>query len=361
MRFGVFNIPFALGYPSGRETAKDVIDWDIRATVWADEYGLDEAYFAEHYTLGFEPSPAPDLMIAAASQVTSRITLGAAGHLLPYHNPIALAHRMLWLDHMTGGRYIAGVAPGAYPSDAKLFGTGKNNPAMMIEALDVIEAVWTKEGPHRYEGEYYSVDIPEYDATIAGPHMRSRQSRIPILMTGMQPTSPTLIEAGRRGFLPMSQSVSTHVWRRHWETYAESARTAGHTPSRRDWRVVRNIIVADTDAEAREQALNGPSGQVSREHNLPNFIRLGLGPLLTEPEDGDVELTPEWLVDNNAIVGSPETVAAKLRKLYERTGGFGTMVTPIHDYKHDPEPQRRSLELLGQVVAPMLRDLEPED
>ena len=91
---------------------QEVIDWDLQATVWADEYGLDEVFFAEHYTLGAEPSPAPDLMIAAAARITSRVKLGALGHLLPYHHPVALAHRMMYLDHLTGGRYIAGVAPG---------------------------------------------------------------------------------------------------------------------------------------------------------------------------------------------------------------------------------------------------------
>ena len=53
-----------------------------------------EAYFAEHYTIGREPSPAPDLMIAAAAQRTRQIKLGAAAHLVPYHNPISLAHRL---------------------------------------------------------------------------------------------------------------------------------------------------------------------------------------------------------------------------------------------------------------------------
>ncbi|WP_432514392.1 LLM class flavin-dependent oxidoreductase, partial [Kineococcus sp. SYSU DK001] len=124
MKFGILNIPYASQYAAGRESAADVIARDLRVTRWADQYGLDEAFFAEHYTLGMEPSPAPDVMIAAASQVTRNIKLGAGAHLLPYHHPVALAHRMLWLDHLTGGRYIAGVAPGAYPSDAQLFGTG---------------------------------------------------------------------------------------------------------------------------------------------------------------------------------------------------------------------------------------------
>src|SRR3954452_11223003 len=117
MDFSLFMTPYVPAYVDGRRTAAEVIDWDLQLAEWADEYGLTGAFFAEHYTIGYEPSPAPDLMIAAASQRTERIKLGAAAHLLPYHNPAGLAHRLMWLDHMTKGRYIAGFAPGSYPTD----------------------------------------------------------------------------------------------------------------------------------------------------------------------------------------------------------------------------------------------------
>jgi alkanesulfonate monooxygenase SsuD/methylene tetrahydromethanopterin reductase-like flavin-dependent oxidoreductase (luciferase family) len=72
-----------------------------------------------------------------------------------------------------------------------------------------------------------------------------------------------------------------------------------------------------------------------------------------EPIDLDVE----WLVDNFLIVGSPETVAGKIRALYGEAGGFGTIITTNHDYTDNPEAQRRHLELLGTRVAPLLSDL----
>ncbi|ATD72476.1 hypothetical protein CNO18_21635 [Gordonia sp. 1D] len=68
MRFGTFSAPYSHDYAHGKRTAKEVIDWDLQLVKWAEEYGWDEAFFAEHYTLGGEPSPAPDAMIAAASQ-----------------------------------------------------------------------------------------------------------------------------------------------------------------------------------------------------------------------------------------------------------------------------------------------------
>ncbi len=360
MNFGVFSIPYALDYETGERTAQQLIDWDLQVARWADEYGLSEMFFAEHYTLGREPSPAPDLMIAAASQVTKTIRLGAAAHLLPYHNPIALAHRMMWLDHMTGGRYIAGIAPGAYPTDAQLFNTGEENAKMMTEALDIIMAIWTQEGPYRIEGKYWTVDMPAYSDTWHGPHLKSlQQPHPPLLMTGMQPTSPTLTEAGRRGIRPLSQQVNSGALCQHWETYSRSASEAGHSPQRSDWSICRDVLVAETDEAAMDSVLNGALGRTWREHLLPTFKSFGLAGLLGGDAISEDDLSVEWLAENFWIIGSPDTVVTKLARMQEETGGFGTLITFSYDYIDDPEPWRRSLELLGKEVAPRVKDLAP--
>ncbi|AHK35246.1 luciferase [Rhodococcus opacus PD630] len=359
MKFGIFNIPYALDYADGKKSLQDVIEWDLQVTEMADRHGVAEAYFAEHYTLGREASPAPDVMIAAASQRTSQITLGAAAHLLPYHNPIALAHRMLFLDHMTGGRYIAGAAPGAYPSDAQLFGTGKNNPEMMIEALDIIEAIWSKPGPFTIAGKYWTVDMPAYDEDLHGPHLKPFQDPAPrFAMTGMQATSPTLTLCGSRGYIPISQEVSTAALVQHWETYAQAATENGHTPQRQEWRVVRDYFVADTDAEAFDRVVNGPMGDTWRRHLLPTFQELNLIDLLVGDAVSPEDLTVEWMAENFWLVGSPATVIDKIRALQQETGGFGTLISfGYNDYSSRPEDYRRNFELLGSEVIPAVADL----
>lgn len=358
MKFGIFSIPYALDYADGRKSLTEVIEWDLQVTEWADEYGLHEAYFAEHYTLGREASPAPDVMIAAASQRTTRITLGAAAHLLPYHNPVALAHRMLFLDHLTGGRYIAGVAPGAYPSDAQLFGTGKNNPEMMVEALDIIEAIWTKPGPFTIAGKYWTVDMPAYDDGIHGPHLKPLQNPAPrIAMTGMQAKSPTLTLCGSRGYVPISQEVSTQALVQHWETYSSAANAHGHNPTRQDWRVTRDYFVADTDAAAIDAVVNGPMGDTWRRHLLPTFQELQLIPLLVGDAVKPEDLTVEWMAENFWLVGSPDTVIDKVGALQADTGGFGSLITFAYDYSEPPEVYRRNFELLGSRVAPAVENL----
>lgn len=362
MKIGVFNIPYALGYSTGPRTACQTIEWDLQITKWADMYGLDEAFFAEHYTLGDEPGPAPDQMIAAASQITSRITLGAAAHLPPYHNPVSLAHRMMWLDHMTGGRYIAGVAQGAYPSDAQLFGTGKNNARMLVEALDIMEAIWTRPGPFNIEGEFFSVDMPAYDSNIRGPHLKPlQQPRFPLMITGMQATSPSLALAGKRGYIPMSQQVHESVLIQHWETYSKAAIEAGNTPSRTNWRICRDYFVAETDDEAIDKVMNGALGKLWGEYNIPTFVhKLGIGDLIAGGTIPPEELSIEWMVDNFLLVGSPDTVVGKIEALYDNVGGFGSLVTFCHEYYDDPEPYRRSFELMGSKVRPALAHLTGE-
>ncbi len=360
MDFGVFEVPYSLDYELGERTPKEIIDWGLQVVQWADEFGFSHAFFAEHFTIGREPSPAPDLMMAAASQRTTQIKLGAAAHLLPYHHPVDLAHRLMWLDHMTGGRYIAGIAAGAFPTDAQLFRTDGNNAAMTREALEIILKIWTHEGPFQYDGEFWKVDMPEFTDTWKGPHLRPLQlPHPPIAMVGAQPSSPTLKQAGEFGFVPISQGLGNDTLRQHWETYSEAALAAGRTPQRSDWIITRNFLVADSDEEARELAVHGEMGRIYREHHLLLLKTLGLIGLVA-PGVPEEQVTVEYLADNMWIVGSPDTVVEKLAQLHNDVGGFGTIVSTTYDYSDHAEAYRRSFELIGTVVAPRIAALTAE-
>lgn len=368
MDLGFFSPPYAQAYVAGKRSLRDVIEWDLQVARWADEYGLDELFFAEHHTIGHEPSPAPDLMIAAAARETTNLRLGAAAHLLPYHNPMALATRLMYLDHMTGGRYIAGFAPGSFPTDGQFFGVGAGNAKMMDEALDIIEAIWTREGPFRIEGDFWTVDVPDHSEQWNGPHLKPlQQPRPEIMMTGVQPTSPTFVDAGRRGYSPMSQQVGLAALVQQWDTYAAAATEAGHIPDRANWRIMRDVFVADTDALARELFLEGPAGRTWDELVLPTFRAVrdrggkpyALGQLLLDPGMSIDELTLPWLVDNFFLIGSPDTVVEKISRFNEAVGGVGALLSFTFDHSEDPEPYRRHLELLGQEVAPRVAAVGP--
>jgi alkanesulfonate monooxygenase SsuD/methylene tetrahydromethanopterin reductase-like flavin-dependent oxidoreductase (luciferase family) len=182
----------------------------------------------------------------------------------------------------------------------------------------------------------------------------------------MQAKSPSFQEAARRGFSPLSQQVGVETLRAHWDTYSKAATGAGHTPDRSCWRVLRDIFVADTDEEARRLVKGGGAGRTWEEHILPTFKTIrsrgattyALGELLLEPGMSIDELTVDWLIDNFWLVGSPETVVAKIEHLNDALGGFGAVISMVFDYRNNPEAYRRNLELLGQEVAPRVARIE---
>src|SRR6185295_10488615 len=82
----------------------------------------------------------PALIIAAAAERTRYIRLGAGDVSLPYHHPFIVADRFVQLDHMSRGRAMLGVGPGALVSDAVMMGIDPSTQRpRMDEALGVIQ------------------------------------------------------------------------------------------------------------------------------------------------------------------------------------------------------------------------------
>ena len=118
LRFGAFIAPF---HPVGENPTR-AIERDLALVEWMDELGFDEAWIGEHHSGGLEIIASPEVFIAAAAERTKHIRLGTGVYSLPYHHPLMLADRIMQLDHMTRGRVMFGVGPGALPSDAFMMG-----------------------------------------------------------------------------------------------------------------------------------------------------------------------------------------------------------------------------------------------
>src|SRR5437879_12941125 len=138
LRFGVFLAPF---HPAGQNPTL-ALERDLELITRLDELGFDEAWVGEHHSAGFEIIASPEVFIAAAAQRTRHIRLGTGVSSLPYHQPLMLADRMVPLDHLTRGRVMLGVGPGALPSDAFMMGIDPmRQREMMEESLEAILAL----------------------------------------------------------------------------------------------------------------------------------------------------------------------------------------------------------------------------
>ena len=357
MKLGAFLMP---SHPPER-TIVAGHHQDLQELVRLDRLGFDEAWIGEHFTAAWEPCPAPDLLIAQALLQTERIRLGPLGHLLPYHHPVELAHRVAYLDHIAGGRYQVGVGVSALPTDHALFGldaSGGRNRRMTFEALDMMVRLWT-EGAQDYAGEFWSMGETASELPGLGYHLTPYQTpHPPIAIAGLTPGSANHKLAGEKGYIPVSLSVDpdASITAKHWDAVAEGAERSGRTPDRASWRIIRDVYVAPTDAEARDLAINGIMGRCWREFLLPVYLGLGLGPILKrDPSMPDEAVDLEYLADNLWLVGSPETVAARVLDLQERTGGFGCLVAVSYDAGGELEAWERSLQLLINEVLPACR------
>lgn len=331
---------------------------DLEELVRLDRLGFDEAWIGEHFTAAWEPCPAPDLMIAQALQKTDRIRLGSLGHLLPYHHPVELAHRTAYLDHIAQGRYQVGVGISALPTDHALFGIDPSsgvNRRMTFEALEIMERLWTG-GAQDFEGEFWSMGATPSDLPGLGQHLRPFQKpHPPVAIAGLTPGSSNHKLAGEKGYIPVSLSVDPDfsITAKHWEAVEEGAARSGRIPDRSDWRIIRDVFVAPTDSEARELAMNGMMGRCWREFLLPIYLGLGLGPILKrDPSMADEDVDLEYIADNLWLVGSPETVAAKVLDIHKKTGGFGYLVAVSYDTADEMSSWEQSLRLLIEEVIP---------
>jgi alkanesulfonate monooxygenase SsuD/methylene tetrahydromethanopterin reductase-like flavin-dependent oxidoreductase (luciferase family) len=309
---------------------KEGQDWDLQVLRWLDELGYQEAWIGEHHTAPWEPHPAPDLLIAQALLQTKNIRIGPGGFLLPYHHPAELANRVAMLDHLSEGRLNFGVAASGLPSDWAMFnvdGMSGQNRDMTREALEIILKLWSEPAPFTYKGKFWTVTKPDTMFDFLKPHIKPVQApHPPIGVAGLSKNSDTLKLAGERGFIPMSLNLNPAYVGSHWDSVEAGAAKAGRKANRQDWRLVREVFVADTDEEAWKLSAGDMMGRMMGARR-------------------------------NWIVGSPSTVAEKIETIYQEVGGFGVLLVFGFDYKHKPEAWRHSLELLRHDVMPRLKHL----
>lgn len=358
MKLGAFLMPH---HPPERKL-RDAHLWDLRLIEYLENAGFDEAWIGEHFTAPWEPIVAPDLMVAQALMRTKKIKLATGGHLLPYYHPAVLAHRMAYLDHISAGRIMFGVASGGVPTDWKMFDTvnlGEMNRDKTRESIEIILKFWNEKGPWKYDGKYWNVSKPEPLFGSLRYHVEPYQKpHPPIAIAGLSPKSPTLNLAGEFGLIPLSIAFSHRHLDSHWDAVLDGARVTGLSPSRDEWRISTPGYVGATDEEAYRYVLNGPIGRVFREYLMPLWISAGLiNAFKEDPGAPDSSVTVESMARETWLVGSPATVRQKIDALIRRTGGFGGLLITMFDHS---EPQHEaawfeSQRLFAHEVLPHFR------
>jgi limonene 1,2-monooxygenase len=338
MKFGVFLAPF---HRVG-ENPTLALERDLELLQWLDGLGFDEAYIGEHHTAGWETIASPEVFIAAAAGRTHYIRLGTGVVSLPYHHPFMVASRMVLLDHLTRGRVILGVGPGALSSDAYMLGI---DPArqreMMDESLDIIIRLFKETEPITYKSDWF--ELREAMLQLR-PY---QQPHMPIAVASAQsPAGPRL--AGKHGAAILSLSVPRDTVRKTslqelWSVAEEAAAEHGQTVRREDWHLVVGCHLAESRQEAFEDIRLG-SARVIHE-----YFDQTLGNEVPNVPFGQIV---DFMVEHHQwIVGTPDDCITGIERLQEMSGGFGGFMVMVQDWA-PREKILHSYELLARYVMP---------
>lgn len=339
LQFGVFNAPFhAL-----EEDPTALFTRDLDLMIEADDLGFDEGWYGEHHSGGFETIAAPELMIAAAAERTRHIKLGAGVKSLPYHNPFIVADTMVQLDHMTRGRTLFGVGPGALPSDAYQFGIEPaDTRRMMDESLDVIMRLLDGE---RVTAETDWFNLREARLQLGNytkPHMEMAVTAI---------RSPAgAVAAGKYGIGMLSLGGVTDdslaAYAHNWGICEETAAENGKTVSRDNFRIAIVMHLSET----REQAVEDVS------HGFHKWLGYSQNVLAFGPVPRGTENPLEFVMSSRrAVIGTPADAIQAIEDAQAGSGGFGCVLLMVQDWA-DANASAHSRALFARDVIPHFRD-----
>jgi alkanesulfonate monooxygenase SsuD/methylene tetrahydromethanopterin reductase-like flavin-dependent oxidoreductase (luciferase family) len=354
MHMGMFIMPV---HDPNKPLAR-CYDEDLELIVRCEEFGFREVWIGEHHSSRVENIVMPEIFVARALGATQSIRLGPAPVCLQYHHPIDVAGRLAFLDHLSHGRLNLCFGPGAVPTDLEMHCIDpKLSGAMVAESIDMILKLWSSDPPYELRGQFWNVSLSKYvtpDLGIGRIHRPMQQPHPPIALPAISRNSASLKLAAARGFCPFSHhmaSVSTLVDHRH--TTMTAARNAGRDPRGADWRVARNIFVADTTAEARRIARSNSLGRCIQ-YILDLTRRWGsIAMWKRDPDMSDADCNLEYFMNEVVIAGDPADVTRQLIELRERVGTFGTLVMVAHDWD-DKHRWLHSLDLFAKEVMPAI-------
>lgn len=387
MRIDVFNeIQNPRPWHDGIEHER--IMQSIEQARLADELGYGCWWQVEHHGAEeFSLSSAPELLLTAIAQHTSRIRLGHSAVLAPgrFNHPIRAAERAATLDHLSGGRLEFGLTRSTVP-EWRLFNIDPDQVrAQTQQAFEMIPRMWT-EDRFSYASEYYRID----DVRI-GPKPYQRPHP-PLWQAAASPAS--FEDAGRRGVGVLGTTLWEPLERVRnmvglyraavgrcerpvgaftndqiaFFTFVHCADTdeeaiANGAAAAAAWYTVQALTFFEArqmflETAARQQALlDDPTGGSLTGEFLraeaasgvgPNRAQIAIGRILEGERVQDEEIFEALRDQDSLIVGSPETCRKKLRAYADL--GIDRLMC-FHQVANLPhEKVMKSIRLIGELI-----------
>jgi putative FMN-dependent luciferase-like monooxygenase len=304
----------------------------IEQIVWAEKFGFDSAWVAQHH---FDESegglPSPLVFLAQVAARTSRIRLGTGIITLPLENPVRVAEDTAVLDLLSGGRLEVGMGTGGTASSFAAFGLDSAQRSEIFgRYLAIVLDAWRgrsligEDGPRLYPAAAHLPDrVWQATFSVAGGE-RAGRAGDGLMLSRTQPRSADRPNAS----LADIQNPIIDAYLKALPTGCEP-RILGS----------RSVFIADSREEARHYA------DIGLRRIADRFAKLGQ----TMPGDSLDDL----IAGMDVHLGTPDEVIASLQ-----ADATLSRVTDLVFQVHSVDPPHplilRSIELAATEVAPAL-------
>jgi alkanesulfonate monooxygenase SsuD/methylene tetrahydromethanopterin reductase-like flavin-dependent oxidoreductase (luciferase family) len=171
MRFGLFGAAQAGSPRPGAPMGQGFHDF-IDLNVEAEALGYHGTFLVEHHFSGWNQVSATLTLLTWLAARTTRLRLGTAVLVLPWHNPVLLAEQAATLDLLSNGRLDFGVGKGYRYNEFSGFAVPREEAdARFEEALAIIVKAWTSAQRFSHHGRFFTFnDVVVEPPTCQQPH-----------------------------------------------------------------------------------------------------------------------------------------------------------------------------------------------
>ena len=326
LKFGIIPI-------EGGHYYRDALEEVTRA----EGLGFDSAWMEEHHSVPDHYWPSPLPVLAGFATRTSRLMLGTDILVAPFYHPVRLAEDVALLDVMSGGRITLGIAIGYKPDEFALYGAElERRGARFEEQLQIMKGLWTEERLD-FKGRYYTVEGRLEPKPLTKPHP-------PVWIGGWGELALKRAATLADNWIPGPTADLTRLVAGK-KTFLENRRAAGRAEPVTEWPLTRDVIIADTDRQARELA---------ETHIMVAYRKEYAGGWRHPFIDASIATDLDRLMEDRFIIGGPGQCVRQIRRFVEQYG-MTHLICRLFFPRMPHAHIMRELELLSREVMPAFR------
>jgi F420-dependent oxidoreductase-like protein len=332
-----------VGYLLGHELADQV-----KLAQAAETFGYDVLWAAEAYG-----SDSPTLLSFLAAK-TERIGLGAAVMQIPARTPAMTAMTAATLDLLSDGRFRLGLGVSGPQVSEGWHGVRFAHPlARTREYVDIVRLAVARK-PVAYDGEYYTLPLPDGPGKALRLGFHPPRAAIPIYLAAIGPRNLELAGEIADGWLAIFFAPdAAGEYLRHIEN-GRAGRTGSFDVAPSVPVVLGDDLAACADA-VRPYAALYVGGMGSRDQNFYHqlAVRMGYADAAARVQDLYLDrklrdaaaAVPQEFIERTSILGTREQITERIRQY--AAAGVGTL--SVSPYGGDRETAITTLRQIAEA------------